>query len=104
MSFLTNLLVNEGIALANPLIISEEELELQKLYASNPLVYKLVIEAITLLNKELASQITGDSLGAKAARAFFADLQTGASASAAANKVAVNDTDPTEGHGHEPLP
>lgn len=87
MSFITDLLVNEGISLANPLIITEEELELQKLFTSDPDGFKLVCEAVETLTKKLVPHITGTGIGAKAALAFISDLQQGATASAAANGV-----------------
>lgn len=87
MSFITDLLAKEGLALANPLIISEEELELQKLFAADKDEYKLVCEAVGVLAKKLAPHITGTGIGAKAALAFINDLQQGVIESAKANGV-----------------
>lgn len=87
MSLITELLANAGISIANPLIIAEEELELQKLFVADPASYRLVCEAVGVLTAKLVPHITGTSLGAKAARAFIADLQTGVIESAKANNV-----------------
>lgn len=87
MSLVTDFLVNEGISLANPLIVSEEELELQKAHDADPDDFKLILEAAETLTKKLVPHITGTSVGAKAALAFLADLDTATKASAVANGV-----------------
>lgn len=87
MSFVTDLLVKEGISLANPLIVTEEELELQKVFTADKDEFKLVCNAVEVLSKKLAPHITGTSIGAQAALAFINDLQQGVDASAKANGV-----------------
>lgn len=87
MSFITDLLVNEGIALANPLIISEEELQLQKLFVADAASFKLVCEAVETLTSKLAPHVSATTLGGKVILALISDLQTGVTESAKINGV-----------------
>lgn len=76
MSVFTDFLVNEGITLANPLIISGEEMELEKI--TDPNEEKIVLEAINTLGKIWLPKLSGTTTGGKALIALLTDLQTGA--------------------------
>lgn len=76
MSAITDFLVGEGITLANPLIITGEEMELEKITDVDE--EKLVLEAINTLNKVWLPKLSATTTGGKCLVAILTDLQTGA--------------------------
>lgn len=86
MSLLGNILIQQGLALANPIAINEAELELQKIHDSDPESFKLCLEAITTLTNKLTPKL-GTTVGAQVVGALLGDLHSAAVDSAKANGI-----------------